>query len=299
MNQLRVVKSLNGGIEVLHRQHFSLYNEVGSVLGLAGPRASLVELAKYFVRLGWTAIGNDKRTFKKAELKAHLFDADRPATNGVAVDGSNGANIILALSSFSTSLKFYAQLALATNGKPTVVLAPIASPSAGTGDQDYRIENEANIAGKVVVGLLVTDEPGWLDYFGNLRTRVGPDHWGPGLAEYNKKLATRGEAIEIVIVDSKKGYLTFMPISAKANPQLRIFMSIFHGSGVKDHEKIKIGTDSGWSVDDSDIEMGFLSFNRKYISKEASQNDYSTYCAPASGEFRRPMPLAAFKHLVE
>jgi hypothetical protein len=125
MNQLRVVKSLNGGIEALHGQHFSLYREVGSVLGMAGPGAPLLEIAKYFGRLGWAAIGNDKRTFKKEELKVHVMDAARPATNGVSVDGSNGANIILALSPFSTSLKFLAQLSKASAGAPVAVLAPV------------------------------------------------------------------------------------------------------------------------------------------------------------------------------
>jgi hypothetical protein len=102
-----------------------LYLEDGSFLGMAGPGAPLLEIAKYFGRLSWAAIGNDKRTFKKGELNIHVMGPNRPATNGVAINGSNGANIILALSSFSTSPPFFAQLTKASGGTPTVVLAPV------------------------------------------------------------------------------------------------------------------------------------------------------------------------------
>jgi hypothetical protein len=299
MNQLRVVKSLNNGIEVLHRQHFSLYREVGSVLFMAGPGAPLQGIAKYFGRLGWT-VGEYGRSFKKGEVTVNVWDASRRATNGVATDGSKGTNIILALSSFATSLSFFAQLTKTCGGSPAVILAPCGSPEVGADGLDYRIENKADVNGKIVVGLLVTDEGGWKEPFGSLTKQVGRDHWGPGIVEYNKTLALRGEAIEIAIVESKKGYLAFMPISSSVNAQLKIFMAVFHGSGVKDHEKIRIGRDIGWSVDDIEGgEMGFRAFNRRNLTKKARENDYSTYCAPSSGEYRIPMPLAAFKHLLE
>ena len=110
---------------MLHRQHFSLSLENGSAIWMAGPGAPLSEIAKYLGRLQWTAVGNDRRTFTKGEVKVHVWDDDRPATNGVAINGSKGTDIVLALSSFATSLPFFHKLALATNGKPTVVLAPV------------------------------------------------------------------------------------------------------------------------------------------------------------------------------
>jgi len=128
MNQLRVVKSLNNGIEVLHRQHFSSYREVGSVFFMAGPGAPLQGIAKYFGRFGWT-VGEDGRSFKKGEVSVKVWDGkSRQATNGVSSDGSNGANIILALSSFATSLQFFAQLEKTYGGKPTLVLEPTEPP---------------------------------------------------------------------------------------------------------------------------------------------------------------------------
>jgi len=124
MNQLRVVKSLNGGIGVVHGQYFSLYREVGSAFFLAGPDASLLGIAKYLGRLGWAAIGKDGSTFNKGDVNVSVWDTARPATNGVAADGAKGANIVLALSSFAISLPFFAQLTKTSAGTPTLVVAP-------------------------------------------------------------------------------------------------------------------------------------------------------------------------------
>jgi hypothetical protein len=123
MNQLRVVKSFNNGIEVLHRQHFFLYREVGSAVWMAGPGAPLLGIAKYLGRLGWTAIGNDGRSFTKGEVKVNVWDAARPATNSVSINGSHKVSIEVALPSFATGLPFLAQLSKACGGTPTVVFA--------------------------------------------------------------------------------------------------------------------------------------------------------------------------------
>ncbi len=124
MNQLRLLKSLNGGIGAVQGQSHTLYREVSSVLWMAGPCTPLPGIAKYFGRFGWTAVGKGGRTFRKGAVRVHLWDGGHHAANGFATVGSTDTNIILRLSSSTINPQSLTQLSRACRGQPTVVLTP-------------------------------------------------------------------------------------------------------------------------------------------------------------------------------
>jgi RHS repeat-associated protein len=168
-------------------------------------------------------------------------------------------------------------------------------------DPGWHIENDTDIQGKKIVGLLVTDYTDWLEPIdGHPRgvlSHSGTDLWGPAIKAINEQLASKGQAVAIAIVDNKGGYLRFMDHTSETYGDLKTFAAVFHGRGSEGHELVRIGNSAMWSVDDSEDEAGFTSFTKRHITKEARMSNYSTYCS--SDNPKKPIVSEMFKSLLK
>jgi len=109
--------------------HYECLREIDGVLRLVGPSAPLREIAKYFVRAGWEALGRDNRTFTKKEIKLVVPSAleDLPSDNG------HEALVVLAQTPFAQSFAFLTQFAQMHSGTGTPALV-IGAASSDEGE---------------------------------------------------------------------------------------------------------------------------------------------------------------------